>query len=160
MQTTCWLVPRALAENAGPWDESLSLHDDGEYFCRALLASNGIRYCDEAKVYYRTGLEGSLSRRRSREAIESALAVCESYERHTLCREDSPCVRHALARNYARFIDEVHPQHPDLLDRARKRIRDLGFRRPPSCGGMRFRALAALVGFEQALAIRACLRRG
>ncbi|MDE3084845.1 MAG: glycosyltransferase family 2 protein, partial [Verrucomicrobiota bacterium] len=42
MHPSAWLVPHAVADRAGPWDEALTLNDDGEYFCRVLLASNGI----------------------------------------------------------------------------------------------------------------------
>ena len=38
MHPSAWLVPRAVAERAGPWNETLTLNDDGEYFCRVLLA--------------------------------------------------------------------------------------------------------------------------
>src|SRR6185295_3439259 len=38
MANQSWLTSRELAEAAGPWDERLSLDDDGEYFCRVLLA--------------------------------------------------------------------------------------------------------------------------
>ena len=37
----CWLIPKAVIEKAGLWDERLSLHDDGEFMCRVLLASKG-----------------------------------------------------------------------------------------------------------------------
>lgn len=53
MQTASWLVHRDLTEAAGPWDTRLLSDDDGEYFCRVLLASNGVRFVSEAKVYYR-----------------------------------------------------------------------------------------------------------
>ena len=39
MQTASWLVSRELTEAAGPWDTRLLGDDDGEYFCRVLLAS-------------------------------------------------------------------------------------------------------------------------
>ncbi|MGB6192155.1 MAG: oligosaccharide flippase family protein, partial [Terracidiphilus sp.] len=43
MQTATWLVSRELTEDAGPWDVRLLGDDDGEYFCRVLLASEGVR---------------------------------------------------------------------------------------------------------------------
>ena len=61
MQTASWLVSRELAEAAGPWDTRLLGDDDGEYFCRVLLASEGVRFVPEAKVYYRTSGTSSLS---------------------------------------------------------------------------------------------------
>jgi len=53
MQTSTWLVSRELTEITGPWDTRLSLDDDGEYFCRAVAASQGIRFIPNAKVFYR-----------------------------------------------------------------------------------------------------------
>jgi hypothetical protein len=54
MQTGTWLVSRELAEAAGAWDTELLSDDDGEYFCRVLLASDAVRFVPEAKMYYRT----------------------------------------------------------------------------------------------------------
>ncbi len=50
MQTASWLVSRELTEAAGPWDTRLLGDDDGEYFCRVLLASDGVRFVPESKV--------------------------------------------------------------------------------------------------------------
>src|SRR5439155_18713167 len=60
MQTATWLVSRELTEIAGPWDARLLGDDDGEYFSRVILASDGIRFVPEARVFYRRGL-GTLS---------------------------------------------------------------------------------------------------
>ncbi len=61
MQTATWLVSRELTEAAGPWNTSLLGDDDGEYFCRVLLQSDGVRFVPEARVYYRACGAGSLS---------------------------------------------------------------------------------------------------
>src|SRR5205807_7008133 len=54
MPNFAWLTPRAVIEEAGPWNEQLSLNDDGEFFCRVVLASSGIRFCNDARGYYRS----------------------------------------------------------------------------------------------------------
>src|ERR1700676_2498236 len=61
MQTGTWLVSRELTEAAGPWNTQLLGDDDGEYFCRILLCSDGVRFVPEAKVYYRASGASSLS---------------------------------------------------------------------------------------------------
>src|SRR5215813_8687778 len=61
MQTATWLVSRELTQAAGPWNTQLLGDDDGEYFCRVLLQSEGVRFVPEAKVYYRASGAGSLS---------------------------------------------------------------------------------------------------
>ena len=53
MHPAAWLTSRRLASAAGPWDETLSLNDDGEYFARVALAARTIRYCPAARSYYR-----------------------------------------------------------------------------------------------------------
>src|SRR5256884_8774070 len=53
MQTATWLVSRELTQAAGPWDIRLWKDNDGEYFCRVILASDGIRFIPEAKTFYR-----------------------------------------------------------------------------------------------------------
>jgi O-antigen/teichoic acid export membrane protein/glycosyltransferase involved in cell wall biosynthesis len=61
MQTATWLVSRELTEAAGPWDVRMLGDDDGEYFCRVLLASDGVKFVPEAKVFYRAFQFNSLS---------------------------------------------------------------------------------------------------
>src|SRR2546428_12233221 len=61
MQTATWLTSRRLTEAAGPWNTQLLGDDDGEYFCRVLLASHGTRFIPEAKVFYRMSGTNSLS---------------------------------------------------------------------------------------------------
>jgi len=53
MQPATWLTSRELADAAGTEDTRLHFDDDGEYYCRVLLASEGTRFVPEAKVYYR-----------------------------------------------------------------------------------------------------------
>src|ERR1700730_823059 len=61
MQTATWLVSRELTEAAGSWDVRLLSDDDGEYFCRVLLASEGVRFVSGAKVFYRVTPSSRLS---------------------------------------------------------------------------------------------------
>ena len=53
MQNATWLVSREVAEAAGPWDTRLHFDQDGEYFCRVLLASEGTRFVPGTGIYYR-----------------------------------------------------------------------------------------------------------
>src|SRR5450432_3762028 len=79
MHPSAWLVPRAVLDRAGPWDESLSLNDDGEFFCRVLLASAGLAFCADAgaRSFYRSGLPGSLSQQRGPAARRSQFRSIE-----------------------------------------------------------------------------------
>ena len=62
MHPAAWLAPRALLERAGPWDETLSLNDDGEYFAPGHAGQSWHpSSAAEAHSYYRSNLPGSLS---------------------------------------------------------------------------------------------------
>lgn len=161
MQTACWLTPREVAERAGPWDETLKENpaDDGEYFCRVLLESEGVRFCKEARVYYREPAESHVSENVSDRAVESLFMNCERYRQHVLAVEDSQRVRHALAVNYANFIYRFYPEYPELISKARERIEELGFDRVPIVGGDKFRWMARVIGFWNALKLRQIVKR-
>ena len=61
MQNATWLVSRAVAEAAGPWADDLRYDQDGEFFCRVLLASTGVRFVPGTGIYYRNSGAGSIS---------------------------------------------------------------------------------------------------
>lgn len=42
VQPNAWLCPKDIIKKAGKWNEDLTLDDDGEYFCRVVLASGGV----------------------------------------------------------------------------------------------------------------------
>ena len=92
-----WMIPRSLADAAGPWDETLSVGDDTEYYTRVLFAAERVLFCPGARCHYRSGLPGSLSGHISVAAFTSqyrATDLCEAYVR---AREDSERVRRGFA---------------------------------------------------------------
>lgn len=126
MQPSAWLTHRSLIESAGPWNEQLSLHDDGEFFSRVLLRTQEVVFCPEAKSFYRKGISDSLSSIRNEKSILSHFAVCQSYEKNLLTRYDNVRVRQACANNYQRMIYEYYPLHSAVRQRAVTRIKELG----------------------------------
>ncbi len=149
-----WLVPRQIAEKAGSWNEGLSLNDDGEYFCRVLLASRGVTFCRGAKAFYRSGILGSLSGSRSHIAWNSYFHSLELCMNHLLAREDSLRTRHACATFFQRFIYEVYPDVPELWKNAEAKVQQLGGSDLKPFGGPMFKLLSHIVGWEQAKRIQ------
>jgi glycosyltransferase involved in cell wall biosynthesis len=153
MQTGAWLAHRDLIRAAGPWDESLSLHDDGEFFTRVLLQADRQIFVPGPQVYYRV-VSGSLSRKRSRAAIESAYRVCQSRDKHLLAHRDDQKARRAIATQYAQFLYEFSFVAPDLGRAVRERMDELNAKPFNIIGGKKFRRLAALTGIKSALGAR------
>jgi len=150
MHPAAWLVPRHISERAGPWDETLSLDDDGEYFSRVILASSMIKFCAAVKTYYRSGMAASLSGRRSPEALLSGYRSIELGCAHLLSQEDSARTRRTCAARYQRFIYEVYPAVPELMALAQAKVAALGGARAPVNGGPVFRLAASVVGWKLA----------
>ncbi len=126
MPCSGWLTPRTVVDRAGLWDETLSVNDDGEYFTRVLLESDTVCFCEQAKVYYRSEIHGSLSKLTGRSGAKSLLDSHCLQMKHIRAKEDSIRVRQACATNLQRFIYDIYPEHPDLLERATHLVRELG----------------------------------
>ena len=116
MQTATWLTSRELAEAAGKWDTRLLSDDDGEYFCRVLLASEGTRFVPEARVFYRITPSGRLSHvgasDKKKEALLLSMRLHIQYLRSL---EDSPRVRKACLNYLQTWYDNFYPERPDLV---------------------------------------------
>jgi hypothetical protein len=99
MQTATWLVSRELTEAAGPWDNRLSLDDDGEYFCRVICASESVRFVPAAKVFYRSAGFNRLSTiDRSDKKLESQFLSIKIQIEHVLALDNSDETRAACVK--------------------------------------------------------------
>ena len=150
MHPSAWLVPRNVADRAGPWNETLSLNDDGEYFCRVLLASTGVAFCADpsARSYYRSGLAGSLSQQRSPAARRSQFASIKLIADHLLAAGDSANTRHACAGHWRRFVHDFYPAPSELIALAEQEVFRLGETVGAPAMGPKTAALAGWLGWR------------
>jgi glycosyltransferase involved in cell wall biosynthesis len=127
MQTAVWLVSRELTEAAGPWDTRMISDDDGEYFCRVLLASDGIRFVNDARVYYRSVGTLRLSyvgrSNRKLEALWHSMQLHISYLRSL---EDSEKVSAACVKYLQNYVIDFYPLRLDLVEEMQKAAKDMG----------------------------------
>jgi glycosyltransferase involved in cell wall biosynthesis len=154
MHPAAWLARRALLDAAGPWDETLSLNDDGEYFARVMLRAGQIHFCGGARSYYRSNLGGSLSGRKDGRSLGSLYRSFELELDYLAAADASPRTRAALAHGWKWLAFELYPGRPDLADAAERRARALGWSRRPFPAGGRFQLAARFLGWR--LAKRLC----
>jgi glycosyltransferase involved in cell wall biosynthesis len=124
MQTGTWLVSRELTDLAGPWDTRLSLDDDGEYFCRVLLASQSVHFVPEAKVFYRKpGFDQLSSVDRSDKKLESQFLSMKLHVGYLRSLEESQRVRQAclayLQTWFGLFLEDRRDLAQELQDLAK-----------------------------------------
>jgi glycosyltransferase involved in cell wall biosynthesis len=154
MQPAAWLCPRTLLDEAGPWDESLSLNDDGEYFARVILRASGIMFCRAATVFYRSALPQSLSRRRDAAAMASLYRASSSIITGLLTANASARTRAAAAYGWKWSAFELYPEAPALSRQAWRRCGELGGSLRPFPAGRRFHLISRWIGWRLAKRLR------
>jgi glycosyltransferase involved in cell wall biosynthesis len=127
MQTATWLVSRELTVAAGLWDTRLMGDDDGEYFCRILLASDGVRFVPGARTYYRcfgyTGLSylGSSSQKLTAHWISMQLHM-----KYLQSLEQSDRVNAACLEYLRTSLIYFYPERQDILAIAERMAAEFG----------------------------------
>ena len=120
----CYTGHRTLFERAGPWDESLTINQDGEYFARVIAQSDSIHFTLDTEVYYRRNSAGSVSRFKPEKA-ESLYRSTESMVRTALRVETSERMKQMAANRWQHFIYTVYPSRPDLIQKAEAKLLEL-----------------------------------
>jgi glycosyltransferase involved in cell wall biosynthesis len=115
MQTATWLTSRELAQAAGPWDTRLLSDDDGEYFCRVLLKSEGTRFVPNTGVLYRVTSGGRLSQVGDDRKKVALLLSMQLHVRYLCSLEDSERVRKACLIYLRNWYLNFYPERPDLV---------------------------------------------
>jgi glycosyltransferase involved in cell wall biosynthesis len=127
MQNATWLVSRELAEAAGPWDENLHYDQDGEYFCRVLMASERTRFVEEAKVFYRISSSNRISYiGASDKKRASLLRSIKLHVRYLRSLEESERVRKACLTYIQTWSGQFFPERPDMFAEIQALAAELG----------------------------------
>lgn len=151
MQTATWLVSRELTGAAGPWDTMLLGDDDGEYFCRVLMVSDGVRFVPEAKVYYRASGSNSLSYiGRSDRKLEAQWRSMKLHIAYVRSLDDGPRARAACVRYLQTWLIYFYPERWDIVTRAEALANELGGQLWVPCLSWKYSWIAAAFGWQLA----------
>jgi hypothetical protein len=151
MQTATWLVKRELTVAAGPWNTRLLGDDDGEYFCRVLLASDGVRFVPGSKVYYRISGQSRLSYiGRSNKKMDAQFASMQLTIRYLRSLEESPRVKSTCVRYLQNWSIHFFPARMDLFNAAQALAADLGGRLEPPRLSWKYAWIKSLFGWNAA----------
>lgn len=151
MQTGTWLVTRELTEAAGPWNTNLLVDDDGEYFCRVLLKSDGVKFVPEAKIYYRMSGGSRLSYiGRSDRKLDAQLLSMRMHIAYLRSLEESPRVREACLRYLRTWLPHFYPNRPELVEVLRGMAEELGGKLDAPILPFKYEVLRRLFGWHVA----------
>ncbi|MES2807882.1 MAG: glycosyltransferase family 2 protein [Bacteroidota bacterium] len=146
-----WLTPTQLIKQAGPWNEELSVDDDGEFFARVILASDGIRYSDEALCYYRKFTDGrSLSSQKTLKALQSSIKAIDLKYQHLKTKFPAEIVDRIFARFYWWTGIIAYPEFKKQSAQCVNKAKQLGYKGPKYTGGPAGQRIAKLFGWKAA----------
>lgn len=154
LQCGIMLIPRKLIEKAGLWNEKLILFNDTEFFTRILLASEGVKFSAGAKLYYRSGMIGSISAGRARKFYESTYLATNLIADRMLQQEDSLRVRRLISNTFLMQYYHMYPRYPDLIKLHEEKIAFYGAGTYKIGGGRLFNFLSSLFGWKLAKKIQ------
>ncbi len=151
MQNATWLVSRELAEAAGPWDTQLQYDQDGEYFCRVLLASEGTRFVPEAKIFYRASGTNRISFIGNSDVKKNALLrSMKLHMKYLRSLEESERVRKACVKYLQTWYPNFFPERPDIMAELQSLAGELGGRLEIPQLGWRYAWIKSIFGWKAA----------
>jgi hypothetical protein len=159
MPVSAWLGGREMMERAGPWDERLSRNQDGEYFCRVVSQSRFVKFVPESRFYYRKSNSGSITRSGTRRTKESLCLSFELEVESVLLRENSSRTHIACIKRLNRGVAMFEDDAPDLADRLRMRISELGGEIAEKRRSTKLDLIAKAVGRRRALYLKSAVWR-
>ncbi len=148
MQPAAWLVARALIDAAGPWNQSLTLNDDGEYFARVMLKASQVGFCARALSFYRSGSDKSLSAGRKPHHFQSAVTALGLIGEQLAQHDDVAASRKAMALAWSRLAVESYPYAREQSKFCEQNARLNGLFNPDLGGGRWVSRLAGPLGWR------------
>lgn len=151
MQTATWLTSRALVDASGPWDTRLNFDDDGEYFCRVLMASEGTRFVPDSRVFYRVTSSHRVSHiGSSNPKKDSLLLSMKLHIQYVQSLEDSKRVRKACLAYMQNWYEYFYPERLDIMAELQNLARPLAGSLEPPRLRRKFAWIRPLFGWKAA----------
>ncbi len=153
IEASQWLAPRRLVEEAGPWNDQLSIDNDGEFFTRLILAASEVIAVPGAWSYYR----------RCRQAAQALPALTQSFfgQRSALLAAQLKSVyilgssldtraRQVVSRLLTEEIVRAYPAFPALASEGLAFLRERSLELAPLTGDPWFQHLYPWLGWKKA----------
>jgi glycosyltransferase involved in cell wall biosynthesis len=159
MNPAGWLVSQRLTEKAGPWDERLSMDDDGEYFARIVAASERVKFIPAARCFYRQSSFRQVSRDVSEKTLESLFLSATLRIRTLLSLEERDKTKKAGLGLLQAILPFFYPEKADLVQRINALASELGGQLAPPRFGWRSSLFQKWLGPKRGKELMTELRR-
>ena len=148
------IIPKMLIEEAGLWNEGLSLNDDLEFYTLLFLKSKKIIFNHDAIFYYRSGIKG-LSAKKGSEANKSLFdSVSLSTELVLKHFDNKISIRQSCANLWQGFIHELYPDEKAMIKIAENKIKALGGSNLTYRSGGYTKFLSSIIGWKMTMLVK------
>ncbi|MDB5146065.1 MAG: hypothetical protein JWQ57_85 [Mucilaginibacter sp.] len=156
IQTNAWLTPAKVIKKTGYWSEFYSPDDDGDFFCRAVLASKGIVYAKDCFNYYRKhGADFNLASKKTKQALQGKFNSFLIKKNHLLSAANNTSAKRALAKTAMGLAVESYLDNKELAYEILKIIKELGGTDyVPTIGGKPIELIKKIFGWKLALKLQ------
>jgi GT2 family glycosyltransferase len=159
MPAWLWLIPKKIIDKSGGWDERLSLNFDFEFSIRILMQVDEVLFCEDAKVYYRSGLASSVSGLTSKKAYEAAFLATHLGCSYLLKADGSDTMKRICANRYKMWVYGIYPDYPELEKKFQDESDKLGGGDITIDGGKIYKLLSSVIGWKPAKKVRLFLAK-
>jgi glycosyltransferase involved in cell wall biosynthesis len=144
-----WLCPKFILENAGPWNEKLSMDDDGEYFCRVILHAEGICHAKGAINYYRQHFKSkNLSAQLTFKGFESMLNAANLKYNLLRGKLDTILLNKVFSVYYQQIATASYPRFKTISKKAVENAKKVGIKKINYIAGPVSIFLSKLLGWK------------
>jgi glycosyltransferase involved in cell wall biosynthesis len=152
IQTNSWLIPRTIIEKSGNWRSYRCPDDDGEFFTRVLLSSEGVIYVPGVYNYYRrTTRENKLSGNTNKKYLQNTLLTIDLKFLYIQRLRSDEKIRAAFARQYLDYAVFNYGLQNVLSAIAYRKYKDLNYGvKLPKFGGKIVNLFTKLFGWKVA----------
>lgn len=148
-----YLIPKALVQKAGLWDEGLSRSQDSEYMARILSYADALIYIPDAVFYYRQ-VENSVSTRTlTDKQLSSEVLVCDKISDLILAADSSQRAKHACEVHYTDILTAWYPRNRFLVPQIQSAMYRKGLQLNFENRGKLFHLLYRFLGWRVAIRI-------
>lgn len=127
VQPNAWLTPMEVIKKAGPWNEELTLDDDGEFFCRVIAASAGVRKSGGYNYYRKYALQKTnLSALKQEQHLESQYkAILSKLKTLETLGVDPAGIDKLRSRWLYDLLFRAYPEHVGLVSQLQEALKGL-----------------------------------
>jgi glycosyltransferase involved in cell wall biosynthesis len=159
LTTGNWLIPRKIISKTHGWDPNAGINDDGEYFMRIILSSQGIKFSKNSIFYFRTDSFNSLSKSRNNFIkYNKWFYSYQSYSYYFKIYFTNEQYKLLSLNYFSKFFCYGFPLTKKIRELCLLEIRKLGYNSPLPFGSFKFVLISKLIGTNNALKLRYCIK--